>query len=83
MVSILKVKIKTFGFTLSFSALASQIFIKLDDGEIVSEVGFKHWRDNGEEQQGHGVMRSNLKLFFEELSNNDSDSDNSETPSKA
>lgn len=64
-------------------SLASQIFIKLDDGEIVSEVGFKHWRDNGEEQQGHGVMRSNLKLFFEELSNNDSDSDNSETPSKA
>ena len=52
--------------------------MKLDDGEIVTEGGFRHWRENGREQQGHGVMRSNLKMFFEDLSN-DSDSDNSET----
>jgi len=53
--------------------LAYLLFGKLEEEEIITEAGFRHWRENGTEQQGHGVMRQNLKSFFEELSQDSAD----------
>ena len=48
--------------------MAYSLFCKLEDDDIITEQGFRNWRDNGVEQQGHGVMRAKLKQFFEDLS---------------
>ncbi|XP_063678716.1 eukaryotic translation initiation factor 4 gamma 3-like isoform X3 [Bolinopsis microptera] len=53
--------------------LAYILFGKLEDDEIITENGFRHWRENGKEQQGHGVMRQNLKSFYLELSQDSAD----------
>jgi len=53
--------------------LAYMLFSKLEDDYIITENGFRHWRDHGKEQQGHGVMRQNLKSFFEDLSQDSAD----------
>ena len=58
--------------------LGYNLFIRLDDEDIVTEPGFRNWRDNGIEQQGNGVMRQKLKQFFIDLSDNEESDTNSE-----
>lgn len=55
--------------------LAYSIFCALDDADIVTAEGFKHWQEHGKEQQGRGVIRQALKEFFNDLAQSDGDSD--------
>jgi len=72
--------LKIIGFLIPLFSpdLGYNLFIKLEDEDIVTEQGFRNWRDNGIEQQGNGVMRQKLKQFFIDLSDNEESDTNSE-----
>ena len=61
----------------SLSGLAYFVFDLLDETNVISPDGCRHWKEKGKEPQSWGVIRQSLKQFFLEMESNEGeDSDN-------